>query len=104
MEGFDEIPDILEPGSSREVSYLDDEGSDGVEINHNPKICILSKDIWEKINYQQDLKKMLNKVKLNLLISPKGPGSKDQESLVYHSFGKHVKMFVYYLWIHYQGN
>eukprot|EP01083_Nonionella_stella_P056294 148324_1 len=43
------------------------------EIHHNPQICILSKDVWNKTEYKQGIKKMLNKVKLKI-VSPRGPG------------------------------
>ena len=48
-------------------------------IQHNPKICCLSKEIWKMMeveNYKEKLMKMLKRMKLG---SPKGPGSMEDQ-------------------------
>eukprot|EP01083_Nonionella_stella_P044794 120500_1 len=69
---------------------MDSEAKDcETEIHHNPKICILSNDVWNKTEYKQNVKKMLNKVKLGL-VSPREPGDGDtnQKSKLKESFIK----------------
>ena len=84
MEGSELKMEEMQPGTSH--VEIDEELT---EINHNPKICVLSQDVWGKIEYQDEFKKMLHKVKihgLDNLVSPKGPGGNDKESRIYESF------------------
>eukprot|EP01083_Nonionella_stella_P307121 1078355_1 len=66
----------VDPADEEEEKKANANANDEViRIHHNPKICILSTAIWDAIEYKEELTKLLNKVRLDMLESPQGPGA-----------------------------
>eukprot|EP01084_Bolivina_argentea_P243445 408110_1 len=63
----------VDPADEEEEKKANANANDEViRIHHNPKICILSTAIWDAIEYKEELTKLLNKVRLDMLESPQG--------------------------------